>query len=118
MTLLRMAASYRQSADLLRVRIIALKDELARTEDPKERRRSGSTGPRGPPAGGPGFSYVRYAKKIPPKIENFLLTNGGRCRLEQRIKDLNTLYRETREAALVMERYYDRRYHKHGRHTR
>ena len=27
-------------------------------------------------------------------------------------------YRETREAALVMERYYDRRYHKHGRHTR
>ena len=77
MTLLRMAASYRQSADLLRVRIIALKDELARTEDPKER-----------------------------------------GRLEQRIKDLTTLYRETREAALVMERYYDRRYHKHGRHTR
>ena len=77
MTLLRMAASYRQSAVLLRVRIIALKDELARTEDPKER-----------------------------------------GRLEQRIKDLNTLYRETREAALVMERYYDRRYHKHGRHTR
>ena len=77
MTLLRMAASYRQSADLLRVRIIALKDELARTEDPKER-----------------------------------------GRLEQRIKDLNTLYRETREAALVMERYYDRRHHKHGRHTR
>ena len=77
MTLLRMAASYRQSADLLRVRIIGLKDELARTEDPKER-----------------------------------------GRLEQRIKDLNTLYRETREAALVMERYYDRRYHKHGRHTR
>ena len=77
MTLLRMAASYRQSADLLRVRIIALTDELARTEDPKER-----------------------------------------GRLEQRIKDLNTLYRETREAALVMERYYDRRYHKHGRHTR
>ena len=28
------------------------------------------------------------------------------------------LWRETREAALVMERYYDRRYHKHGRHTR
>ena len=77
MTLLRMAASYRQSADLLRVRIIALKDELARTEDPKER-----------------------------------------GRLEQRIKDLNALCRETREAALVMERYYDRRYHKHGRHTR
>ena len=41
-----------------------------------------------------------------------------KSRLGQRIKDLNTLYRETREAALVMERYYDRRYHKHGRHTR
>ena len=41
MTLLRMAASYRQSADLLRVRIIALKDELARTEDPKERGKIG-----------------------------------------------------------------------------
>ena len=76
MTLLRMAASYRQSADLLRVRIIALKDELARTEDPKER-----------------------------------------GRLEQRIKDLNTLYRETRETALVLERYYDRRYHKNDRYT-
>ena len=74
MTLLRMAASYRQSADLLRVRIIALKDELARTEDPKER-----------------------------------------GRLERRIKDLNTLYRETRETALVLERYYDRRCRRNGR---
>lgn len=55
MTLLRMAASYRQSADLLRVRMIALKDEAARTENPKEK-----------------------------------------GRLEQRIRDLNTLYRETR----------------------
>lgn len=77
MTLLRMAASYRQSADLLRVRIIALKDEASRTEDAREK-----------------------------------------AKLEQRVKDLNTLYRETREAALVMERYYDRRYHKHGRRAR
>ena len=76
MTLLRMAASYRHSRDLIRVRIIALKD-AAKTAPPEE------------------------------KIQ-----------LERRIKDLNTLYRETREAALVMERYYDRRYHKHGRHTR
>jgi len=76
MTLLRMAASYRQSADLLRVRIIALKDEAAKTEDPREK-----------------------------------------GRLEQRIRDLNILYRETRETALVMERYYDRRYH-NGRRAR
>lgn len=74
MTLLRMAASYRQSADLLRVRIIALKDELARTEDPKER-----------------------------------------GRLEQRIKDLNTLYRETQETARFLERYYDGRCRRRGR---
>lgn len=75
MTLLRMAASYRRSADLIRVRIIALKDE-AKTASPTER-----------------------------------------TKLEQRIRDLNTLYRETRATALVLERYYDRRYHSHGRRT-
>ncbi|MDE7220721.1 MAG: hypothetical protein K2O45_14070 [Oscillospiraceae bacterium] len=73
MTLLRMAASYRRSADLIRLRIIALK-EAARTAAPAER-----------------------------------------SKLEQRIRDLNVLYRETRETALVLERYYDRRYHGHGR---
>ncbi len=67
MTLLRMAASYRQSADLIRLRIIALRD-AAGTAPPEER-----------------------------------------SRLEQRIRELNTLYRETRETALVLERYYDRR---------
>ena len=36
MTLLRMAASYRHSADLLRVRMIALKEQ-ARTAPPAER---------------------------------------------------------------------------------
>ena len=66
MTLLRMAASYRHSGDLIRVRIIALRD-AAREAGPEER-----------------------------------------SQLERRIKELNTLYRETRETALVLERYYDR----------
>lgn len=39
-----------------------------------------------------------------------------KSRLEQRIKDLNTLLRETRETALVLERYYTRRYY--GRQKR
>lgn len=73
MTLLRMAASYRRSADLIRLRIIALKDEAATAPPPE------------------------------------------RARLEQRIRELNTLYRETRSTALVLERYYDRRYHANGR---
>lgn len=38
-------------------------------------------------------------------------------RYEQRIKDLSALYRESREVALVLERYYDRRYHKNERYT-
>ena len=73
MTLLRMAASYRQSADLIRLRIVALK-EAQRTADPEER-----------------------------------------LRLEQRIRDLSSLYRDTQETARFLERYYDRRYHAHGR---
>ena len=73
MTLLRMAASYRHSADLIRLRIIALKDEAANAE-PSEK-----------------------------------------SKLEQRIRDLNVLYRETKSTALVLERYYDRRYHTNGR---
>ena len=68
MTLLRMAASYRQSCELLRLRIIALRDQ-AKTAEPEEK-----------------------------------------SRLEQRVRDLNTLLRETRETALVLERYYTRRY--------
>ena len=75
MTLLHMAASYRRSGDLIRLRIIALRD-AARTASPEER-----------------------------------------SRLEQRIRELAVLYRETREIALVLERYYDRRYHNNGRYT-
>ena len=37
--------------------------------------------------------------------------------LEQRIRDLTALYRDTREIAQVLERYYDRRYHKNERYT-
>ena len=73
MTLLRMAASYRHSAELIRLRIIALKDEAASAPQPEK------------------------------------------SKLEQRIRDLNVLYRETRSTALVLERYYDRRYHANGR---
>ena len=69
MTLRHMAASYRHSGELIRLRIIALKDQ-ARSAEPEERRQ-----------------------------------------LEQRIKALNTRYRETRETAVILERYYDRRYH-------
>lgn len=75
MTLLRMAAGYRQSADLLRLRIVALREE-AKTAEPEER-----------------------------------------SRLEQRIRDLQSLHRDTREIALVLERYYDRRYHNNERYT-
>lgn len=73
MTLIRMAASYRHSAELLRLRIVALRDQ-ARTA---------------------------------PQAE--------RSRLEQRIRELGVLYRETRATALFLERYYDRRYHANDR---
>lgn len=76
MTLLHMAASYRRSGDLIRLRIIALRDAAKTSEDPDER-----------------------------------------SRLEQRIRDLTALYRDTREIAQVLERYYDRRYHKNERYT-
>ena len=36
---------------------------------------------------------------------------------EQRIRELSTLYREAREIALVLERYYDRRYRGNERYT-
>lgn len=75
MTLLRMAAGYRHSAELIRLRIIALTDE-ARGADP-----------------------------------------AAREGLEQRVRELRKLQRETRETALVLERYYDRRYHKDDRYT-
>lgn len=76
MTLMHMAASYRQGGELIRLRIIALQDAARKTADPEEKRR-----------------------------------------YEQRIKDLSTLYREAREVALVLERYYDRRYHCNERYT-
>lgn len=75
MTLLRMAADYRRSADLIRLRIVALKD-AQRTADPEEK-----------------------------------------ARLEQRVRELKALHRDTREIALVLERYYDRRYHRNERYT-
>ncbi len=38
-----------------------------------------------------------------------------KTKLEQRIRDLNSMYRETKETAAFLERYYDRRYHDNGR---
>lgn len=76
MTLMRMAADYRQSGELIKLRITALKDAQKQTDDPEEKRR-----------------------------------------YEVRIRDLSTLYRETREVALVLERYYDRRYHRNERYS-
>ena len=75
MSLLHMAASYRQGGELIRLRIAALRD-AAKTADPVEKRQ-----------------------------------------LELRFRDLSVLYRETREVALVLERYYDRRYHNNERYT-
>lgn len=75
MTLLRMAADYRQSGDMIRLRIAALQDGLS---------------------------------SAPPQEKKLL---------ELRIRELSTLYRETREIARVLERYYDRRYHKNERYT-
>ena len=37
--------------------------------------------------------------------------------LRRRLADLTALYREGREVALHMERYYDRRYYKDGKFT-
>lgn len=67
MTLLQMAQSYRSSAEMIRLRIISLKDEALHASGPEK---------------------------------------GD---LERRIRDLRVLYRETRETALVLERYYQGR---------
>ena len=40
-----------------------------------------------------------------------------RQRLQVRIADLMALYRESREIALHLERYYDRRYQKNAKFT-
>lgn len=37
--------------------------------------------------------------------------------LRRRLEELTVLYREGREVALHMERYYDRRYYKDGKFT-
>ena len=75
MTLVHMAAGYRHSCALLRLRI----------RDLQEAR-----------------------KKAGP---------AERAELEQRIRDLNTLYRDTSEVARVLEHYYDRRYRKDEHYT-
>lgn len=69
MKLKELAASYRNSAHILAVRIARLKQELAQTEEPQARRA-----------------------------------------LELRIETLTAMYRETRDVAVVCERYYERGY--------
>lgn len=76
MTLLRMAVDYRQSGELIRLRIAALKEAQQQTDDMDEK--------------------LRY---------------------EGRIRDLSAMYRDTREVALVLERYYDRGYHRNERYS-
>lgn len=39
-----------------------------------------------------------------------------KCRYEARIRELSAMYRDTREVALLLERYYDRRYHRNERY--
>lgn len=75
MTLLRMAADYRRSGDLIRLRIAALKEAQKQTRDPREK-----------------------------------------DQYETRIQELSAMYRDIREVALVLERYYDRRYHGNERY--
>jgi len=65
-TLLEMAAEYRENALLLRDRRNLLKEEWKRCTNPERRQR-----------------------------------------LERRVRDLSILYRESRETALMMERYYE-----------
>ena len=62
---------------------------------------------------------VRVLAICKPEKEEEAKAAGGdeRGQLEQRIRDLTALYRDTREIALVLERYYDRRYHKNERYT-
>ncbi len=67
MTLRQMAGEYRKSADLIHLRIIALKDEASRASGPE---------------------------------------HGS---LMQRIHELQAMYRQTRELAVVLERYYQGR---------
>lgn len=73
MTLMAMAASYREGGDMIRLRIAALKE----------------------------------AQKEAEPTEWMLL--------EQRIRELGVLYREVRETALVLERYYEGRGKVYGR---
>ena len=58
--------------------------------------------------GKPIFSLKDEARRAQPT---------ERTRLEQRIRELKVLRRDTQEIALVLERYYDRRYHKNDRYT-
>lgn len=69
MKLKELAVSYRNSANSLAMRIVQLKQEWARSQDPQVRRA-----------------------------------------LELRIETLTAMYRETRDVAVVCERYYERGY--------
>ena len=77
MNLTDLAAEYRDSAALIRERVMCLRRTLV--EEP--------------------------------------MCETEKLRMRLRIDKLNSIFRETSEAALFMERYYDRRYRKNGRFT-
>ena len=51
------------------------------------------------------------------RLETEELCEMDKLRLRIRIDTLAAIFRETNEAAVYMERYYDRRYKKNGRFT-
>lgn len=64
-------------------------------------------------------SYRRSARLLQERIRELkeaekTAETEEKSRLERRVKDLSTLYRETRETAWLLEHYYDRR-PRHGR---
>lgn len=57
------------------------------------------------------IAYLRH------RLSTEELCNMDKLRLRIRIETLSSIFRETSEAAVFMERYYDRRYKKNGRFT-
>lgn len=46
-----------------------------------------------------------------------LVPERERARMDERIRVLNTMWRETRDLAVLCERYYERGYRRNGRYT-
>ena len=68
--------------------------------------------------------YRESAQLLKGRIDELkeLLTKENLCEMDKlrirvRIEKLSTMYRETMETAVTMERYYDRRYRRNVRFT-